>query len=433
MGRTSISHAWRRLAGFGLTAAACLALGSAEAATPPAPASDSDQAYQEMERLTEVMLLVRRHYAEEKTYQQIVSGALQGMLNSLDPHSCYMEPEAYEEMQDDTSGRYGGIGIHIGMKDETLTVIAPIEGTPAYRAGLLSGDRIVGIDGTKTAGLVLRDAVKKLRGEKGTKVVLTIQRSGEEKTREVAIVRDDIEVLSVRGDTVLESDVGYVRVTQFSGPTAEALDRAVEGLMKKGIKALVLDLRNNPGGLLDSAIRVSEEFLRKGEMIVSVQGRDQRGPRVKRTAEGTPRCPDLPMAVLINGGSASASEIVAGALRDNGRAVLVGETTFGKASVQSVIPLKSDEKAAIRLTTAHYYTPSGSVIQDKGIEPDIRVYVPPDEWRKVLIKRAKAENAGYFTEADEKAEDLSRVSDRPLQRAVDLLHAILVFRPGDSG
>jgi carboxyl-terminal processing protease len=397
-----------------------------------ASADEINAAFTEMERLTEVMMLVRRHYVDEKSYRQIVAGAVQGMLQQLDPHSCYMEPEAYEDMQDETSGRYGGIGIQLGVKDEGLTIIAPIEGTPGFRAGLQSGDRIVAINDEKTAGITLRDAVKKLRGEKGTRVTLTIQRAGEDKPREVVIVRELIEVPSLRGESMLDGQVGYVRLTQFAAPTPDGLQRSLENLVGKGMKALVLDLRNNPGGLLDSAVRVSEKFLNKGDLVVTVRGRDGSGPEIARTARGDRHYVDFPMAVLVNGGSASASEIVAGALRDNGRAVLIGDTTFGKGSVQSVIPLRADDSCAIRLTTARYHTPSGREIHNQGVEPDIRVYVPPDEWRKVLVKRAKVENAGYAIEG-EQPEDLTNVSDRPLQRAVDLLHAILVFRPARSG
>jgi len=400
-------------------------------AAAKATTNDITQAYEGMDRLTEVMLHVRRHYAREQDYDEIVSGAIHGMLQSLDPHSCYMEPQAYDDMRDETSGRYSGIGIHIGMKSGMLTVIAPIEDTPGFRAGLLAGDYIVGIDGEKTMGINLRDAVKKLRGEKGSEVVLTIQRSDEEKTREVKIVRDKIEVPSVKGGRLLDADIGYVRITQFSSPTAEALTREMDKLAADGMRALVLDLRSNPGGLLDSAVRVSEQFIDKGDLVVTVRGRAGKTAEIPKIAGGDNRYSNFPMAVLVNKGSASASEIVAGALRDSGRAVLVGDTTYGKGSVQSVIPLRSLDGAAIRLTTAHYHTPGGAEIHETGIEPDIRVYVSPEEWRKVRIKRSFVEGDGFFS--DEEAEEYADVVDRQLQRAVDLLRAILVFRTGGSG
>ena len=410
----------------------CAAVVIAPRVSSAAKATTNDiiQAYEGMDRLTEVMLQVRQHYAREQSYEEIVSGAINGMLQSLDPHSCYMEPRAYDDMREETSGRYSGIGIHIGMKNSMLTVIAPIEDTPGFRAGLLAGDRIVGIDGEKTLGLNLRDAVKRLRGEKGSEVLLTIERLDDEESREVKIVRDNIKVPSVKGARLLDGNVGYVRITQFSAPTADTLRKEIDGLVTEGMRALVLDLRSNPGGLLDAAVRVSEQFLEKGDLVVTVKGRADERANVPKVAAGNTRYTDFPMVVLVNKGSASASEIVAGALRDSGRAVLIGDTTYGKGSVQSVIPLRSMEGAAIRLTTAHYHTPSGAMIHETGIEPDIRVYVSPEEWRKVRIKRSYAEGAGYLDE--EEAKEYADVVDRQLQRAVDLLRAILVFRTDGS-
>lgn len=413
---------------------------AAAAATPEASAGlkatedDTERAYGAMERLTEVMLLVRRHYADEKSYEEIVTAAIQGLLQSLDPHSAYMEPQVYEDMQDETSGHYSGVGIQIGVKDGALVVIAPIEDTPAFRAGIESGDRIVEIDGEKTSGMDLRGAVRRLRGEKGTEVALTIARAGEDDTRAVRIIRDDIMVSSVKGATQVEDGIGYVRVTQFALPTADDLRRAVEMLQDGGMRALVLDLRDNPGGLLESAVRVSEMFIAEGEEIVMVRGRSQARRELRKIAEAGRHYSGFPMVVLVNGGSASASEIVAGALRDNGRAVLVGDKTFGKGSVQSVIPLRAEANAAIRLTTAHYYTPGGTVIQARGIEPDVRVEVPPSEWSKVRMKRARAERPGLGeAEGDARDAEPADVRDRQLDRATDLLRAILVARARGAG
>ena len=387
---------------------------------------DGDEAaYDQIEMLTEAILHIRKHYVHPKTYQDIAYGALHGMLGRLDQHSAFLEPEAYSDMQNETSGRFSGIGIHIGMRDGVLTVIAPIEDTPAFRAGLQSGDRIVGIDGQKTMGMSLRDAVKLLRGDKGDAVTVTIARSGEEAPRDVAIVRDDITVPSVKGTRILRDNVGYVRITTFAAPTAAAFQTAVETLLAEGMEALVLDLRSNPGGLLRSAVDVSDLLLRKGDLIVTTRGRGGPEAEVRRKVDGSVHYVDFPIVILVDEGSASASEIVAGALQDHRRAVLVGETTFGKGSVQSVIPLKADGRAAIRLTAAYYYTPSNRLIHEKGIEPDIPVYVSGEEWQKVQMRRAHIENPEFYS--DEEIEKYADVVDRALERAVDLLRAFEVF------
>lgn len=387
---------------------------------------EPDLAYEEIERLTEVILLIRKHYVDEKTYEDIVYGTLQGMLQALDAHSCFLKPDAYTEIQDETVGKYGGIGIHIGIKDGILTIIASIEDTPAYRAGLQSGDRILEIDGGKTLGMTLTDAVKKLRGPKETKVVITIQRLNEDRPQEVEIIRDEIEISCVKGARIINDGIGYVRITQFSIPTSASLQEALNKLITAGMDTLILDLRSNPGGLLKSAVEVSENFLKKDQPIVTIRGRKgvYNGDSMK--AEGSYHYVDFPMVVLVNQGTASASEIVAGALQDHKRAIVLGDTTFGKGSVQSVIQLRSDEKSAIRLTTAHYYTPNGRKIHEKGIEPDIRVCVSPKEWQRIQIQRAHIENPEHFTEED-KAQ-YRDVVDCQLQRAVDLLHAVKIFK-----
>lgn len=404
----------------------------------PAPASSpadlenaeygdgKESAYDEIELLAEVMLHIRKNYLEEKSYEEIMAGALHGMLYALDPHSDYLEPEAYSDMKDDTSGRFGGIGIHVGMRDGFLTVIAPIEGTPGFKAGLHSGDQIVEIDGQKTMGISLRDAVKKMRGPKGEKVTLTIRREGEGLIEGIEIIRDNIEVPSVKGASMLRENVGYIRITQFSEPTADSLETELDNLMDKGMKALVLDLRGNPGGLLKSAVSVSGLFLEKKDLIVSTEGRKGREIELRAMGQGIGKYSDLKMAVLVNGGSASASEIVAGALQDNRRAVIVGEKTFGKGSVQSVIRLaKGGGESAIRLTTAHYHTPSGRDIHEKGLEPDIEVAVSLEEWREVQMKRAQIEYPDQFDE--EEIEEYNSVVDVPLERAADMLEAVMIL------
>lgn len=386
-----------------------------------------EAAYDHIELLAEVLLHIRKSYAAEKTYKDLTYGALHGMLVSLDPHSAFLEPEEYSEMQEDTSGRFGGIGIHVGMRNGVLTVIAPIEGTPAFKAGLISGDRIVGIDGEKTIGATLRDAVTKLRGEKGSKVVLTISREGVDETIEVEILRDEIKVPSVKGTEMLRGNIGYTRITQFAHPTLEMFDKAINELEEKGMEALVIDLRSNPGGLLASAIGVAERLLPAGKLIVTTKGREDVYPVVETKARPGHGVVGKPIVVLVNGGSASAAEIVAGALKSHKRAVLVGQTTFGKASVQSVVRLKAaGGKSAIRLTTAHYYTPDGREIHGEGIAPDIEVVLTPVEWAKVQVRRARDENPALYTEEEKKLYE--GVVDTQLLRALDLLQAVLIFK-----
>ncbi len=392
----------------------------------PADTNGAENAYQQMELLAEVMLQVKKHYVEERTYEELIHGALKGMLHALDPHSTFMEASEYKDMKEDTKGEYGGIGIQIGLRDGVLTVIAPIEDTPGFRAGLQSGDKIVKIDGEKTLGITLREAVSKLRGPKDERVVLSILGGDDVEPREVEIIRDVIEVSSIKGSRIIRAGIGYVRITQFAAPTTDLLREALQELKDEGMEALVLDLRSNPGGLLREAVRVSETFLKRGELIVSTRGRAGGTKSVDYKASGDGHYPDMPVAVLINAGSASASEIVAGALQDQKRAILVGQTSFGKGSVQSVIGTRVDGESAIRLTTALYYTPSGRLIHEVGIDPDVPVYLDREEWRQVQIRRAHVEAPDVY-KAEEKAE-YADVIDRQLERAVDLLQAVGIFK-----
>lgn len=387
--------------------------------------ADEDEAYKQVRILTKTMLLVRQNYVDENkvSYSNLVSAALKGMLQSLDPFSQYLEPVAYKELKEETQGRFGGIGIQLGFKDNMLTVIAPMEDTPAFRAGILSGDKIVEINTNKTERMDLRDVISRLRGEPGTPVSIKILRGGEFKTH--TLIREEIKVSSIKGTRMLDPAIGYIRITEFSEPTATALQEALEKLLAKGMKALVLDLRNNPGGLLTSSIQISEKFLPKGTVVVSTRGRGTSPREVTATARGDLHYTDLTLAVLINGGSASAAEIVAGALHDNKRAILVGETTFGKGSVQNIMPV--EDGAAARITTAHYYTPSGRCIHEKGIEPDIAVPLSPDEWQKVVLKRIETETPAAVDPKTRPA-DLDKVTDRQLDRAVDLLKGIMIFQ-----
>lgn len=390
---------------------------------------DTDSAYEKMALFTKVLEQIRAHYVdEEKTsYKDLIYGALRGLLQSLDPHSQFLDPEMYVDMKDDTAGEFGGLGIVISVKDGVLTVVAPMEDTPGFRAGLLSGDKIIEIDGQSTDGLDLSEAVKKLRGEPGTTVTIKILRPKTQEVKEMELTRARINVPSIKDAKILEDGIGYLRLIQFNEPTADDLQKALEKLIDEGLRALIIDLRNNPGGLLTSATEVSEKFLKRGTVIVSTQGRSEKPQQVFRS-KGRIHYADFPMVLLVNGGSASASEIVAGALQDQNRAIVVGEKTFGKGSVQSVLPL--DDGSAIRLTTAKYYTPNKRVIHEKGIEPDIVVPMPPEDWRRLLIQRAQAENPQAELGEDEAADGdpaAGKVIDIQLERAIDVLKGVMIF------
>ncbi len=389
-------------------------------------ANRADDPYEQVALFTHIIEQIRENYVETNkvAYQELVYGALRGMLQSLDPHSQFLDADMFKDMKDDTAGQFGGLGIVISMKDDALTIVSPMEDTPGYRAGLQAGDQITAIDGQSTLEMDLSDAVKLLRGAPGTKVTLTIARESLDEPFSVEIERANIEVASVKDARLLDDGIGYIRVTQFSDPTADALQKELDRLQAGGLRALVLDLRNNPGGLLSSAIAVSEKFLGRNQVIVSTQGRHPNQSRIYR-AKGNPRYPGLPIVILVNGGSASASEIVAGALQDNRRAVLVGEKTFGKGSVQSVLPM--EEGTAIRLTTAKYYTPSQRVIHERGIEPDIVVPMQTEDLRRLrrsqMLPHAPADSDASATKGETPAD----VEDIQLQRAVDVLKGILKF------
>ena len=386
----------------------------------------SADVYKQMELFTEVMLLVRKYHVEEHTYDELVYGAINGMLRSLDAHSAFMDADEYQALQNETHGAYAGIGAKIGLRGGVLIVIAPIEGSPAFRAGLQSGDKVLAIDGESTVGITVGEAVKTLRGSKGEKVVLTILSEDAKEPREVEIVRDEIALSSIKGVKMLRGGVGYIRITQFTRPTTELLHKALAKLKGEGMKALVLDLRGNPGGLLDQAVGVAGSFLKKGQVIVSTRGRAGITKSTDLKAEDASPYTKMPLVVLINGGSASASEIVAGALQDHGRAVLIGETSYGKGSVQSVIPCRADHgKSAIRLTTAFYYTPKGRLIHGIGLEPDIAVEMGRQAWRAVQIKRLQEESPKVYSDADKAKYADAR--DLQLERALDLLTAINIF------
>ena len=335
-------------------------------------AEEKDSDYESIELFTDVMAIIKKSYVEEVDTKKLVYGAINGMLSSLDPHSSFMTPESYNELKNDTKGAFAGLGIEVSINDGILTIISPIEDTPAFKAGIKAGDTILKIDDKFTKDLNINDAVKRMRGQKGSKVTLTIMREGFEKPKEFPIVRDIIQSKSVRF-YLIDGGYGYVRIAQFQEKTDDDLSKAFKTMKEeyKGeLKGLVLDLRNDPGGLLDQAAKVADHFVPEGQMIVYTEGREK-DSKMQFIAKKGGKEPNFPIVVLINGGSASASEIVAGALQDHKRAIIMGTQSFGKGSVQTIIPLSDD--SGLRLTTARYYTPKGRSIQAKGITPDIIV------------------------------------------------------------
>jgi carboxyl-terminal processing protease len=350
----------------------------------------SNNMYEDLKVFTDVIGLLQKEYVEETNSRDLVNGAIKGMLETLDPHSAFMPPQMYKEMQEETKGRFEGLGLEITVKDGVLTVVSPIEDTPAFKAGLLAEDQILKIDGALTKNLTLMDSVKRLRGPKGTKVTITIMREGFTKPRDYTLIREVIPIRSVRHE-LLEKQYGYIRLSQFQEKTDVEFDKALKALeeeSKGSLRGLILDLRNNPGGLLDQAVKISDRFIESG-LIVSMEGRrEEQKMRFNAHAQGT--ITRYPLVVLINGGSASASEIVAGAIQDHGRGILLGTQTFGKGSVQTIFPLK--DGSGLRLTTAKYFTPSGRSIQAKGIMPDITIKPSrPEEEKEAVVPKMPAE------------------------------------------
>jgi carboxyl-terminal processing protease len=381
--------------------------------------------YEDLRSFVDVLNVIKKNYVDEVKTKDLVSGAIKGMLSSLDPHSGYMSPEAFKEFQVETKGEFGGLGIQISMKDSILTVIAPIEDTPAYMAGIKAGDKILKIDGESTKNMSIQDAVSKMRGPKGKPVTLNIFREGWTEPKDIPIVRDIIKIKSVKSK-MLKDDIGYIKLTQFQEMTSDDLTKALKDLKEKGMKSIILDLRNDPGGLLNSAVDVSGQFLPPKKLVVYIKGRT--GDKIEYFTEGDdPTYTDLPMVVLVNQGSASASEIVAGALKDWNRAVIVGVQTFGKGSVQTLIPLS--DGAGLRLTTAKYYTPSGVSIQNVGITPDIVVKLEAKDGKGISVIREKDLEGHLQNEKNIQAPDdedkvpleVQEKDDVQLQRAIDAL------------
>jgi carboxyl-terminal processing protease len=350
----------------------------------------SNTTFEDLKLFSDVIHIIQKDYVEETKSKDLIYGAIKGMLETLDPHSAFMPPSVFKEMQEETKGRFEGLGIEITVKEGVLTVVSPIEDTPAFKAGILAGDQILKIDGESTKNFTLMDSVKRMRGTKGTKVTITILREGFTKPKDFILVRDVIPIRSVRHE-LLEKHYGYIRISQFQDKTDSDFEKAMKALEEESkgtLKGLVLDLRNNPGGLLDQAVKISDRFIESGT-IVSIDGRRE-DVKQKWLAHPEGTLTRYPLVVLINGGSASGSEIVAGAIQDHGRGILVGTQTFGKASVQTIIPLK--DGSGLRLTTARYYTPNGRSIQAKGILPDIIVKPSrPEEEKETVLPKLPSE------------------------------------------
>lgn len=400
----------------------------------------SNNVYEDLKIFTDVLGLLQKEYVEETNSKDLVYGAIKGMLETLDPHSAFMPPNVYKEMQEETKGRFEGLGIEITLKEGILTVVSPIEDTPAFRAGIQAGDQILKIDGESTKNLTLMDSVKRLRGPRGTKVTITIMREGFTKPREFSLTRDVIPIRSVRFE-LMEKQYGYIRLTQFQEKTESEFDKAIRALeseSKGAIKGLILDLRNNPGGLLDQAVKVSDRFIESG-LIVSMEGRRE-DQKMKFYAHPQDTIARYPLIVLVNGGSASGSEIVAGAIQDHGRGILVGTQTFGKGSVQTIFPMK--DGSGLRLTTARYYTPNGRSIQAKGIIPDIIVKPALAEEEKTVpppklpsekdLERHLIDNKEKEKTKKEEGKE-KKPSDPQLERALELLKSWEIFKSTVKG
>ena len=370
-------------------------------ALPQAEKKKASDLYSQVELFSYVLTTVRSEYVEERDPQSLIYGALDGMLASLDPHSQFLRPEDYEDLKTETQGKFGGLGIEITTRDGLLTIITPIEDTPAWKAGLKPGDKVVKIDKEITRDMTLSQAVKKMRGNPGTKVTLTILREDEMRVHEYTMTRELIHIQDVKDVHIVKDHIGYIRLTEFREDSFKEFAKGLEELKSKGADSLVIDLRNNPGGLLSVAINVAEIFLPEGQLIVSTKGRQESQNLINKSENKNKDYLSWPITVLINEGSASGSEIVAGALKDDKRAVIIGAKSFGKGSVQSVIPLP--DGSGLRLTTAKYYTPSGVCIHGIGIVPDVVVErkEPPEEKKSNDTKDTK----------DNKAEDIDKVFD----------------------
>lgn len=413
------------VAGAILTAS--LTMGGYEA-PKDAKSHSKEDLYNQVELFSDAVSVIRSEYVEEVDSRKVIYGALRGMLSSLDDFSQFLDQDEYKDLTSEAKGEFGGIGIEITMKDGIITVITPMAGTPAESAGIKPSDKIVRINGNTTKDMRLSEAVKIMRGEAGTQIILTVWRDKEEKVLDISIKRANIKIDSIKDAYLIEGKIGYIRLVEFQARCARELEAALKKLESEGMDSLILDLRNNPGGLLESAIDVSEKFIPKDETIVSIKSRNPAQNAVYKS-KGILTHPSWPIVVLVNEGSASATEIVAGAIQDNKRGVLLGTKTFGKASVQTVIPLK--DNSALRVTTAHYFTPSGKSINNHGIIPDVVV-----EFEE--LKDKKRPSSDIFEKIDngkeaKKGPVVSKPKevverDNQLERAVDLIKAIKVYK-----
>ena len=403
--------------------------------------------YSQIELFSYALTTIQSEYVDEKTPQDLIYGSLQGMLGALDPHSQFLTPDDYKDLKTETQGKFGGLGIEISIRDGLLTVVTPIEDTPAWRVGMQAGDRIVKIEDELTKDITLSDAVKKLRGEPGTEVNVTVLREREFKLHDFSIVREIIRIQDVKDPQILTDNIGYVRLTEFREDSHHEIHKVLAELRKEGANSLIFDLRNNPGGLLNIAISITEEFLPEGQVIVSTKGRRESQTMITKSEASPDKILDWPIVIMINEGSASGSEILAGALQDNKRAVILGTQSFGKGSVQSVIPLP--DGSGLRLTTSKYFTPSGRSIHGKGITPDVdvdRIY--PEEEDEVdengkkekkieeVFENIKTEEIENKQKADiEKKQHEARkrlLEDNQVQSAISVIKGIRIFKEFDT-
>ena len=427
MKRSLPSSAFSPLVAAGILLGVCVGTVAAADPEPATPVATDDTGYSEIATFAKAVELIRQDYVDgnKVTYHDLIYAAMKGMLSSLDPHSQFMDPDDFKDMQDDTRSRFNGLGVEVAVRDGLLTVVTPMEDTPAAKAGILAGDQILKINGVSTDKLGLEDAVNVLRGEPGQKINLTILRPSTKEIKDYALERKEIKVQSVKGARLLDPEltgpfkVGYVRIVQFNEPTAEEFGKALDDLQKQGMQALVLDLRNNPGGLLNSAVDVLGQFLPPNTKVVSTQGRAASQKHDYSTPTGLKERPRFPLVVLVNEGSASGSEIVAGALKDLHRAIVVGETTFGKGSVQNVMQLP--DGSALRFTTAKYYTPSKTVIQGNGVVPNILVPLSNEQSRAVAALR----NDDKIQPAE--ANRIIKSTDLQMMRGIDALKGVMIY------
>lgn len=389
---------------------------------------DEDNGYSQIAIFARAVQLIRQDYVDgnKTSYHDLITAALKGMLGSLDPHSQFMDPDDFRDMQEDTRSRFNGLGIEVAIKNGLPTIVTPMEDTPAAKAGILSGDQILKINGASTEKMDLQDVINHLRGAPGQKISLTLIRPATKEVRDYQLERAEIKVQSVKGAKLLDPDltgnfkIAYVRLIQFNEPTADELSKALDELQKQGMQALILDLRNNPGGLLNSAVDVCGQFLPPNTRVVSTQGRVASQQRDYPTSGASKERPNFPMAVLVNEGSASGAEIVSGALKDLHRAIVVGETTFGKGSVQNVMQLP--DGSALRFTTAKYYTPGKQVIHGNGVAPNIRVPMSIEQERLLFAARSSGD-----TIRPDEDKNFIKNNDPQMLRALDALKGVMIY------